>query len=117
MKEGFNKQQRRPRGGFFRALGFFALGAATGGIFALLYAPASGQVTRRRIGMRLRTVQRRTIRQIGQARRVLARKAVYLREAATERLADAGQWVAGHVTNGHSTATKRQVRRRVARHA
>ena len=116
MKEGFNKQQRRPVGGFLRAFGFFALGAATGGIFALLYAPASGRVTRRRIGLRLRAVQRTTIRQIGQARKVLARKAVYLREAATERLADAGQWVAGHVTNGHSNA-RRQARQRVAHHS
>ncbi len=114
MKEGLNKQQRRPAGGFLRAFGFFALGAATGGIFALLYAPASGRVTRRRIGLKLRAVQRTTIRQIGQARKVLARKAVYLREVATERLANAGQWVAGHVTNGNA---KRQVRHRVAHHA
>ena len=92
--------QQPRRGGAIRAIGVFTLGAATGGMVALLFAPASGKVTRRRIGLKLRAAQKSAVRQIGQAQRVLARKAATLRSAAAERLTDARQWM-GHAVNGN----------------
>lgn len=85
------KEQRR-QGGIARTIGAFALGAAAGGVVALLFAPASGKVTRKRIAMRLRTLKQSTVRQIG-----------HLREAATERVSDARRWVLDHMahSNGH----------------
>ena len=90
---------RRPYG-LGRALGIFTLGAATGGAIALLFAPASGRVTRRRIALKVRAMQRESARQIGRAQRLLSRKAVDLREATTAKLSDAREWVVDHVTNG-----------------
>ncbi len=80
----------RPGSGKGLAVAAFALGAATGSILALLYAPASGQVTRRRIAGKFRTLQRTATRQIGQ------------------RLNGAREWVVAHVTNGHNRRLARQ---------
>ena len=104
----------RKRSGALQAVGTFALGAAIGSAVALLFAPASGRVTRRRIGMKLRTLQRESGRRLGQAQRILARKALDLREAAAQRVHGAQTWVAHRMGNGHE---RRATRRRVLRHA
>lgn len=100
---------RQPRrNGRGRTAFAFALGAAAGSIIALLYAPASGEVTRRRLLMKAREAQRKAARKLGQAQKVLACKAEQVRESATE-------WIAEHVPhNGHG---RRAPRRRVLRHA
>jgi gas vesicle protein len=107
------RQQVRRRGGAIRTFGVFALGAAAGGAVALLFAPASGKVTRRRIALKLRTMRRKATQRIGYTQRVLVRKADTLRRAATQRLKYARTWVTNHVTNGHS---QRSIRR-AAHHA
>ena len=94
------KEQRRGSG-IGRTIGAFALGATAGSVLALLYAPASGQVTRKRIAMRLRTFKQTAGRRLGD-----------LREAATERVSDARRWVLGHISNGHRRPST--TRRRVA---
>lgn len=107
MKEA--RQEARPRGQALRTVGTFALGAATGGIIALLFAPASGKVTRKRIGMKVKALQRAAATKLTQAQRVLARRAEGLRDVAAERIHDAREWVVDHMpTNGHA---KRQTRR------
>ena len=85
------KEQRR-QSGIGRAIGAFALGAAAGSVIALLYAPASGNVTRKRIAMKLRTLKQATTRKLGD-----------LREAATEKVSDARHWVMDRFanSNGH----------------
>ena len=98
------KEQRR-RGGAFRTVTAFGLRAAAGSIIALLYAPASGRVTRRRLAMRAQNLRRAAVRRIGQTQKVLACKAGEVREAA-------GTWIAEHMprTNGNG-------RHRVTHHA
>ena len=100
------KEQRRT-GRAFQTVATFGLGAAVGSIIALLYAPASGTVTRRRLAMKARNLQRSAIRQLGQTKRVLVSKAADVREAATE-------WIAEHVPHGNGRQT---LRRRTLRHA
>ena len=99
------------RGHALRTIGVFTLGTALGSIVALLYAPASGQVTRKRIGMKLRVLQRESARQIGRAGKQLSRSAEQLREATTERLSDAKAWVVNRFVNGHGEAARRPRRR------
>ena len=70
------------RGGLAKALGTFALGAAAGSIVALLYAPASGTVTRKRLKMKFKAVQK---------------SAIELRNTAAKRIGDARQWVTAHM--------------------
>lgn len=81
--------------------GMFALGAAAGSALALLYAPASGKVTRKRIGAGFRNAGRSTVRQLKQTRKVLAKRAGALREAATEKLGDTREWLLERVANGN----------------
>lgn len=97
----------------FRIFGAFALGAAAGSIAALLYAPASGRVTRRRIGMKFRTLQHATGRKLGQAQRLLARKAQRLQRTAVRKLQNARTWMTDHVVNGHA----KRAGRRALQHA
>ena len=52
------KAQRQQRGGFGRGIVAFTLGATAGSILALLFAPASGEVTRRRIANKMRSARR-----------------------------------------------------------
>ena len=104
MKEVYRRR------GVGRTIGAFALGATAGSILALLFAPAAGEVTRRRIGLKLRALQRESARKFGRARRILARKALDLREAAAQRV----QGVVHQMANGHE---RRATRRRVLRHA
>ena len=100
------KEPRRGNG-IARAVGAFTLGAAAGSILALLYAPASGKVTRRRIGMRVRALRQQTVRQLGRTRKFLA-------EATTEKIQHAREWVAERLPNGNG---KHSVRQRAVRHA
>lgn len=100
------KEIRRQGGGRLRMLGAFLFGAVAGSIVALLYAPASGKVTRRQLALKVKAFRRQAIRRIGQTQRVLASKASEVREAATE-------WISDHMPrNG-----RHQVRRRPLRHA
>ena len=100
------KEQRR-RGGAFRTVAAFGLGATLGSVIALLYAPASGKVTRRRLALRAQNLRRNAIRRIGQTQKVLACKATEVREAA-------GTWIADHMPrNGNGNSRHH----RVAHHA
>ena len=99
----------RRRGSAVRTFCIFALGAAAVSIVALLFAPASGKVTRRRIGLKIRAMRRQASQQIVTTKRLLARKASTLRRAATRRLQYARTWVTNHVTNGHSRRPARRV--------
>ena len=90
--------------------GIFALGAAAGSVLALLYAPASGKVTRKRIASGFRSAGRSTVRQLNQTRKVLAKKAGALRNAATEKIGDTREWLLERVSNGngkHHAMTRR----------
>ena len=100
------KEQRRRGGGFLRSAFAFTMGAAAGSIMALLYAPASGQVTRKRLARKASGLRRDAIRRLGRTRRELAIQAEQVREAA-------GEWIAEHVPHGNG----RQHVRRVIRHA
>ena len=108
MKEGKEIKEVRQGSGRGRVLGAFVIGATTGSLLALLFAPASGRVTRKRIGLKLRSIQRETVRHLGHTKRLLARKAETLRDAASAKLSNAREWVAEHVSNGHQ--------RRLVRH-
>ena len=96
--------------GFMKTCGAFLLGATVGSVAALLYAPASGRVTRKRIGMKFRSLQTTAGRQLGQAKKLLAKRAELLRETATEKIHDAQTWVAERMHNGNG---KHPVRRAV----
>lgn len=102
------------RRGYARTAGTFLLGAAVGSIAAVLTAPASGEVTRRRLLLRARNAERALARKLGRARTVLIRRAERTRNAANH-------WITEHVMNGQAKRTnghgRRPVRRRVAQHA
>ena len=100
-------KENRRRGGL-RTFLAFTLGAVVGGIVALLYAPASGQVTRRRIALKVRSLQRATVRRLGRTQRELASRANQVREAATE-------WIADRFP--HRNGNGRHLIRRRTRHA
>ena len=77
-------------------------------------------MTRRRIGQRVRRLQQDATRRIDRTKRQLIRKAEGLREATTERLADARVWMNRQLANGHAnghSGHSRKTTRRVARHA
>jgi hypothetical protein len=102
-------RKRRARGfGALRNAASFVLGAVTGGLVSLLYAPASGRAMRRRIIREGRNLKRAALRQLGQTRRLLRAQATQAREAAVE-------WVAGHVPQRNNRP--HPARRRVIRHA
>lgn len=89
------REQRRGRaiGG---AVACFGLGALVGSIAALLYAPASGDLTRKRIATRMKTVRRR---------------ALQLRQDANQQFQVARKWVVTHMPtngNGHARRTARR---------
>lgn len=101
MKEQKQIVEVRRGSGRGRVLGAFVIGATAGSVLALLFAPASGRVTRKRIGLKLRAIQRDATRHLGHTQRLLARKAETLRVAASRKLSNAREWVAEHVANGH----------------
>ena len=78
-----------------RNVGLFALGATMGSIAALLFAPAAGRVTRKRIALKLRTLKRQTTRRLG------------------EQIKQAQTWVVEHVHNGNG----RRIHHPTVRHA
>ena len=99
------KQQRR-RGGAIRTVATVGFAAGAGYLLGILFAPASGQVTRRRIAMKAQAFRKTAVKKLGQTQKVLACKATEARAAATE-------WITEHMPhngngNGH---------RRVAHHA
>ena len=100
-------------GNVLKTAGVFALGAGIGSIVALLFAPASGKVTRRKIGYKLQAMRRSTVKQLKQTRRVLIAKADDAREAASQQLNHARAWITTRMTNGHGKSN----RRRALRHA
>ena len=83
--------------------GVFALGAAIGSGLSLLFAPAAGPVTRRKLG-----------KEFQQARKVLTKKVDLLREAAVDKLGDTRQWLVKQISTGNG---RRPARQRVAHHA
>ena len=91
--------------------GAFALGAAAGSAAALLFAPASGSVTRRRISQKFRAIERDTARQIQRAKRALVKRAGLLKQNAAEKLEDTREWLAERVAsrNGKNAAPRRLV--------
>ncbi len=106
--------EKRRGNGLGRSIGAFALGATIGSVIALLYAPAPGRATRKRIARRFREMGQQAGRQLGRTKKLLTRQAAYLREATAERVGQAREWVAERVVNGHP---KRTVRHHAARHA
>lgn len=99
------------RGGFARALGAFVLGAAAGSLTALLYAPASGEMTRRRIRTKVRALQTTATREFQRTQARLAKQARQLREAAVERVGQTREWVMERlpIRNGRHPANHRAV--------
>ena len=95
----------RRRGGTVRSLAAFAVGATIGSIVSLLCAPASGQATRKRLGLRLRNMQKETGRRLGRTGRELQRQARQVRIAAREWLDERMRR-----TNGHRRPVRRAVR-------
>jgi len=81
------RDQRR-RGGALRTFTAFGIGATVGSLIALLYAPASGTVTRRRMALRARNLRKAAVRRLGHTQRMLATRAGDMREAATEWITD-----------------------------
>lgn len=94
--------------------GAFALGATAGSLVALLYAPASGKVIRRRIGMKFRSLEKSAVRSIKQTKRLLAQKAEDIKEVATEKLGHTRAWLSERALNGNGS--KRPLHR-VAHHS
>ncbi len=92
------KEQRRTTKG--KTVAAFALGAAIGSIVALLYAPASGKVTRQRLAMKAREARREAERKLAHARKALAHRAVEVRESAQE-------WIQDRMQNGHARPRRR----------
>ncbi|MBI3311996.1 MAG: YtxH domain-containing protein [Candidatus Omnitrophica bacterium] len=99
------------RAGWGTTVGSFALGAAAGSAAALLLAPASGKVLRKRMGLKLKSIERTAEQKLVRARKLLARKAGAFRETAAERLEDSREWLIHRVGNH-----RQPIPRRVAHH-
>ena len=97
-------KEARRRGAALRTAGTFAIGAAVGSVVALLLAPVSGKVARKRIGMKLQNLQRRASRQFRSLERTASRKL-------GKQITSARSWMSNHLPNGHA---RRSTRRRVA---
>lgn len=90
------KEQRR-KGGAIRTVAAVGTAAGIGYLLGILFAPASGKVTRRRIALKAQAFRKTAVRKLGQTQKVLATKAVEVRERA-------GEWIAEHMPhngNGH----------------
>ncbi|MCM8794683.1 MAG: YtxH domain-containing protein [Candidatus Omnitrophica bacterium] len=100
---GSGNGRARSREGWGRTVGAFALGAAAGSAVALLTAPASGKVTRKRIGRQMRILGNATERQLKQAKKLLSRQAVQLRGAAVEKIGHTREWLQERIAaNGNN---------------
>lgn len=98
--------QKRQRSGKGRTVAAFALGATAGSILALLFAPTSGRVTRKRLVQEIGKLRKSATRKLGETTKLLATKVENAREVATD-------WISQHVTNGKH----QPIRRRPVRHA
>lgn len=90
------KMYPRGRG---KTVAAFAVGAAAGSILALLFAPASGKVTRKRLAQNMSKLKRESLRKIGKATRVIAVRVGDAKDAA-------GEWLTQRV-NGHGKRAAR----------
>ena len=81
--------------------GAFALGATAGSAAALLLAPASGKATRKRLASKFRTLGRSATRGLKQSKKMLAKKAVLLKDATVERLGETREWLMERIPNGN----------------
>lgn len=81
------------RGGRGKTVAAFAIGAALGSALALLFAPASGNVTRKRLAQNMGKLKKAGLRKIGKATHVIAARVGDAKEAASE-------WLTQRV-NGH----------------
>ena len=97
-----------------RTAGAFALGATAGSAVALLLAPASGQATRKRLVSKFRSVERSASRQFQQSKKLLAKKAGLLKNAAVERIGDTREWLIERMptSNGRHHPMPRRVAHR-----
>ena len=97
--------------GLGKAAEAFTLGAAAGSLLAILFAPVSGRVARKRIGLKFRSLEQSTARQLRQTKKLLAKKADLLREAATEKLGNTKDWLVHRLgpSNGKRPAHQRVV--------
>ena len=89
----------------------FALGAAAGSIIALLYAPASGTVTRKRLAMKIRRFRSVAGRRIVETRRALAQQAGRVGQAASGWLVDH----LPHEANGRHRPLRRRIHHTTAK--
>lgn len=123
-------QQPRKKSGAVKA---FAFGATAAAAIALLTAPASGKITRKRIGSKLRKVGRAMGRNVVKAEKQAERKLSKLQretrrnvrktgKVASKQVVQARKWVTEHMPmNGHAangkakTARKPRRTRRVSR--
>lgn len=83
-----------PRSGRGKTIAAFAIGAAAGSVLALLFAPASGQATRKRLVQNMRKLKKDGLRKIGKATHVIVARVGDAKEAA-------GEWLTQRV-NGHA---------------
>ena len=88
----------RRAGGMRQAVGTLTIGAAVGALLALLYAPASGRVTRKRIALKFRA---------------LRRSATVLRDRAAKRIGYARAWFTERV---HGNTNGKRLRHQHAMH-
>ena len=102
-------KHRRGLNGSLQSATAFTLGATLGSLFTLLYAPTSGSVTRRRISLKVRQLERTAARRIGVTRRNLSRRAAEVRHAAEG-------WIAkyGSPVDGRSPSRRRRLQHAVA---
>ena len=92
--------------------GAFALGAAAGSAAALLLAPASGRTTRKNLASKFRSMGRSATRQLNHSKKLLAKKAVLLKDATAERLGDTREWIMERMPNGKHHAMPRRTAHR-----
>ncbi len=97
-----------------QAAGVFALGATAGSAAALLLAPASGRISRKKLASKFRSMGRTAARGLQQSKKLLTKKAGVLKEAAVERIGDTREWLMERIPNGngrHHTTPRRAARR------
>lgn len=100
-------------GGVGKTAGAFALGATAGSVAALLLAPNSGKVIRRKLGMSFRSLKSSSVRQMKQAKKLLLKKADYFKGVASEKLGATRQWLVHKVSNSnHKNAVRRRALQR-----
>lgn len=87
--------------GWQKTAGAFALGATAGSAVALFLAPASGQIIRKRLVSKFRSMERSASRQLQQSRKLLTKKAAFLKKAAVEKIGGTREWLLERVPNGN----------------